>query len=99
MFSISRCSIYQLWGFFKQKFIKLVAVIAYARLERKIGSLRKLSQFNITKVPVLCIETKNSFFHLYRCDYSYNRIDATHLATSTPELDDDLIVLYLGYYD
>jgi hypothetical protein len=99
MFSISRCSLYQLWGFFKQNFIKLVAVIAYARLERKVDSLRKLSQFNITKVSVLCTETKNSFFHLYGCNYPHNRIDATHLAASTPELDDDLIALYLGYYD
>jgi hypothetical protein len=30
MFSISRCLLYQLWGFFKEKFIKLVAVILYA---------------------------------------------------------------------
>jgi hypothetical protein len=29
MFSISRCLLYQLWGYFKQKFIKLVAVIVY----------------------------------------------------------------------
>jgi hypothetical protein len=35
MFSISRCLLYQLWGFFKQKFIKLVAIIVHARLKRK----------------------------------------------------------------
>jgi hypothetical protein len=80
MFFISRCSLYQLWEFFKQKSIKLVAVIAYARLERIVGSLRKLSQFNITKVSVLCTEIANSFFHLYGCSYPHNRIDATPLA-------------------
>jgi hypothetical protein len=54
-------------GFFKQKSIKLVAVITYARLERIVGSLQKLSQFNTTEVSVLCTETVNSFFHLYEC--------------------------------
>jgi hypothetical protein len=29
----------------------------------------------------------------------HNRIDNAHLAAGTPELDDDLVVLYLGYYD
>jgi hypothetical protein len=99
MFSISRCLLYQLLGFFKQKFIKLVVVIVYARLERKVGSLRKLSQFNITEVSVLCTKTVNSFFHPYECGYPHNRRDATHLAAGTAELDDDPVVLYLGYYD
>jgi hypothetical protein len=99
MFSISECWLYQLWGFFKQKSIKLVAVIAYAKLKRIVGSLQKFSQFNITEVSVLCIEMVNSFFHLYGCGYPHNRIDATHLVAGTPELDDDLVALYLGYYD
>jgi len=29
----------------------------------------------------------------------HNRIDATPLAVGTPELDDDPVALYLGYYD
>jgi hypothetical protein len=45
------------------------------------------------------IETMNSFFHLYRCGYHHNRIDAILLAASTPEVDDDPVALYLGYYD
>jgi hypothetical protein len=61
--------------------------------------LRKLSQFNTTEVSVLCTETVNSFFYLYGCGYPHNRIDATPLAAGTPELDDDPVALYLGYYD
>jgi hypothetical protein len=86
-------------GFFKQKSIKLVVVIAYARLERIDGSLRKLNQFNTTEASVLCTEMVNSFFHLYGCSYPHNCIDATPLAVGTPELDDDPVALYLGYYD
>jgi len=87
-------------GIFKQKFIKLVAVIVYARLERKVNSLRKLSQFNITEVSVLCTETVNSSFHLYRCDKPpHNHIDDVHLAAGTSKLDDNAIALYMGYYD
>jgi hypothetical protein len=88
-------------GIFQTKFYKkkLVAVIVYTRLERKVGSLRKLSQFNITEVSVLCTEMVNSFFHLYGYDYPHNCINATHLAAGTLELDDDPIALYLGYYD
>jgi hypothetical protein len=77
----------------------MVAVIVYARLERKVGSLRKLSQFNIIEVSILCTEIVNLFFHLYGCGYPHNRIDVISLAAGTPELDDDPIALYLGYYD
>jgi hypothetical protein len=48
---------------------------------------------------MLYIETVNSFFHLYGCDYHYNRIDATPLPTGTLEVDDDPVALYLGYYN
>jgi hypothetical protein len=44
-------------------------------------------------------ETVNLFFYLYRCGYHHNRIDATPLAASTPEVDDDPVALYLGYYN
>jgi hypothetical protein len=44
-------------------------------------------------------EMVNSFFHLYRCGYHHNCIDAVHLAAGTLEEDDDLVALYLGYYD
>jgi hypothetical protein len=89
MFSISRCLLHQLWGFFKQKLIKLVAVIVYTRLERKVGSLRKLSQFNITKVSVLCIETMNSFFHLCGCNNPRNRVDIDALVAGFADIDTD----------
>jgi len=56
------------YGGFQIKFIKLVADIVYARLKKgKVGSLRKLSQFYITEVSVLCTETLSSSFHLYGC--------------------------------
>jgi len=45
------------------------------------------------------IETVNSFFHLYGYGYHHNRIDATPLAAGTPEVDDDPVAQYLGYYD
>jgi hypothetical protein len=41
----------------------------------------------------------NSFFHLYECGYPYNRIDTTPLTVGTPELDDDPVAYYLGYYN
>jgi len=44
-------------------------------------------------------ETVYSFFHLYGCDYHHNRIDAIPLAAGIPEVDDDPVALYLGYYD
>jgi hypothetical protein len=64
---------YQLLGFLKQKFIKLVAVIVLTGLKRKVGSLQELNQFNITEVLVLCTEKVNSCFHLYGCGNLRNR--------------------------
>jgi hypothetical protein len=61
--------------------------------------MRKLSEYYTTEASVLCTEAVNSYFHLYECDYHHNRIDDTHLAAGTPDVDDDLVALYLGYYD
>lgn len=45
-------------------------------------------------------EPVNSFFHLYSCGYHHNRrIDATPLDAGTPKVDDNSVVLCLGYYD
>jgi hypothetical protein len=35
----------------------------------------------------------------YMGGYPHNRIDTAPLAPGTPELDDDPVALYLGYYD
>jgi hypothetical protein len=55
------------YGSFQTKVYKLVAVIVYERLKRKVGSLWKLSWFNIIEVSVLCTDEVNSSFHLYGC--------------------------------
>jgi hypothetical protein len=78
---------------------KLVAVIVLAKLKRKVGSLRKCSQFYITKVSILCTETVDSFFHLCGCGYHYNRVDDVLMIAGTLEADGDSVALYLGYYD
>jgi hypothetical protein len=70
----------------------------YARLERKVGFLQKLSQFNVTEVSVLCTETVNLFFYLYGCEYPHNRINVP-LAAGTPIVVDGLVAVYLGCYD
>jgi len=44
-------------------------------------------------------ETVNSFFHLYGCGNHHNCIDAVPLVTGTPDMEEDLVALYLGYYD
>jgi hypothetical protein len=76
-------------GIFKQKFIKLVAVIVYARLERKVGSLRKLNQFNIIEASVLCTETVNLLFYL--CGYGNlcNRVGIDALVAGSADIDID----------
>jgi len=88
-------------GVFKQKFIKLVAVIVYTWQKGKSWFFAKtqwivylwgLSVFIYAK-------TVNSLFHLYGCGYPHNRIDGASLATGTPDLEDDPVALYLGYYD
>jgi hypothetical protein len=44
-------------------------------------------------------ETVNSFFHLYGCGQHHNCIDVVPLVAGTLEVEDDLVVLYLVYYD
>jgi hypothetical protein len=44
-------------------------------------------------------EIVDSFFHLCRCDYHHNRVDDVLIIAGTLEADDDLVSLYLGYYD
>jgi hypothetical protein len=48
---------------------------------------------------MLYTETVNSFFHLCRCGYYHNRVDDILMIADTLEADDDLVALYLGYYD
>jgi hypothetical protein len=87
-------------GVFQTKGYKISSCYSVHKSKKgKVSFLRKLSQFNITEVSVLCTEMVNSFFHLYGYDYPHNCINATHLAAGTLELDDDPIALYLGYYD
>jgi hypothetical protein len=44
-------------------------------------------------------ELVNLYFHLYEGGYHYNRVDVVALATGTTNVDEDPVVLYLGYYD
>jgi hypothetical protein len=73
-FSISWCLLHQLWGFFKQKFIKLVADTVYARLEKKVDSLRKFSEQYTSEVLVY-------LFMLRRRAHNFTCADAATLAT------------------
>jgi hypothetical protein len=54
---------------FQTKVYKIGSYYSVHKTKGKVGSLQKLSQFNITEVLVLCTETVNSFFHLYGCGY------------------------------
>jgi len=67
--------------------------------EEKVGSLRKLSQFNITKVLVFYTKTVNSFFHLCGCGHHHNRIDNVLMIAGILKADNNPVALYLGYYD
>jgi len=69
------------------------------KTKRKVGSIRKLSECYTIEASALCTEAVNPYFHLYECGYHYNRINDTHLAAGTPDMDDDTIALYLGYYN
>jgi hypothetical protein len=44
-------------------------------------------------------ELVNSYFHLYECGYHHNLVDIDALAASIADIDEDLVVLHLGYYD
>jgi hypothetical protein len=54
--------------------------------------MQKLSEFYTT-------ELVNSYFHLCGRGYHHNCVDVDALATGTTDVDDDLVALYLGYYD
>jgi len=54
--------------------------------------MRKLSEFYIAEVV-------NSYLHLYECGENHNCIDDLSLAAGTPDVDDDSVTLYLGYYN
>jgi hypothetical protein len=68
-------------------------------IKRKVGSLRKLSKYYKAEASILCTEAANSYFHLCGCGYHHNHVDEVYLAPGTPEVDDDPVALYLGYYD
>jgi hypothetical protein len=60
MFAISAMRVFQ------TKVYKIGSCYSASKTKKKkVGSLRKLSQFNITEVSVLCTEIVNSSFHLY----------------------------------
>jgi hypothetical protein len=44
-------------------------------------------------------ELVKSYFHLCEHDYHHNCVDIDALATGTVDVDEDLVALYLGYYD
>jgi hypothetical protein len=67
-------------------------------IKENVGSLWKISEYYTTEASVLCIEAV-SYFHLYGYRYHHNHIDVVPLAAGTPEMDDDPVALYLGYYN
>jgi len=44
-------------------------------------------------------KTVASFFHLCGCGYYNNHIDDILMIAGTLEADDDLVTIYLDYYD
>jgi hypothetical protein len=59
----------------------------------------KLSESYTTEASILFIEAVHSYFHLYWCDYHYNRIAEDPLAVGIFDAVDDSIANYLEYYD
>jgi hypothetical protein len=60
------------------------------------------SHFNFsytTEASALLIEAANSYFHLYECGYHHNLIDEVPLTVGSPVIVDDVVEVYLGYYD
>jgi hypothetical protein len=57
-----------------------------------VGSFWKVSVYYTT-------ELLNSYFHLCECGYHHDRVDADALIASIANVDEDLVALYLGYYD
>lgn len=63
------------------------------KLEKKrLGSLWKLSEFYTA-------EFVDSHFHLCGHGYHHDGVDIDALAAGTADVDDDPVVLYLGYYN
>jgi hypothetical protein len=60
--------------------------------ESNVGSLRKLSELYTT-------EFVDSHFHLCGRGYHHDRVNVNALAAGTADVDEDLVALYLGYYD
>jgi hypothetical protein len=54
--------------------------------------MQKLSEF-------YTIELANSHFHLCERGYHHDRVDINAFVAGTTNVDDDLVALYLGYYD
>jgi hypothetical protein len=62
------------------------------KVEKKVVSLCKISEFYTT-------EFVYSYFHLCRSGYHHDRVDVDALAAATVDVDEDLMTLYLGYYE
>jgi hypothetical protein len=58
-----------------------------------------LSEFYTTEALALLIEAVNLYFDLYGCGYHHNRIDEVPFTASTPVVVNDVVEVYLGYYD
>jgi hypothetical protein len=68
-------------------------------IKGKVVSMRKLNEYQTVEASVLCAKAVNSYFHLYECGCHHNHINDIPLAVGTPDVDDDPITLYLGYYN
>jgi hypothetical protein len=55
-----------------------------------------LSEYYSTKASVMITEVVNSYFHLYGCGYSHNRIDDVPLTTGTLVVVYGVVEVYLG---
>jgi hypothetical protein len=87
-------------GGFQTKVYKLVAVIVYARLKRKKLVLYENS--------VSLISLRSRYYVLRRWTHSFtytdvanphNCIDEAPLIAGTPDLEEDPVAAYFGYYD
>jgi hypothetical protein len=88
------------YGCFQTKVYKLVAVIVYARLKRK--------KLVLCENLVSLISLRSRYYVLRRWTHHFtytdvanphNRIDDVPLTTGTPNLEEDPVATYLGYYD
>jgi hypothetical protein len=59
---------------------------------KRVGSLWKLSEFYFS-------EFMDLYFYLCECDYHHDCVDIDASAVGTAYVDEDLMALYLGYYD